>query len=154
MAARRALLPAVPDLQTLPTMRPVLQFPTVRTYMTPSPHTIARSRSLAAAQEMMREHHIRHLPVLESGQIVGLLSQRDLLLVETLPGVEPDEVRVEEAMVADVVTAPPDMPIGEVIESMLERKIGSVVVTDGDRVAGVFTTMDALRALHELLEEK
>jgi len=122
--------------------------------MTPGPHTIGRRRSLSAAQEMMRTHRIRHLPVLESGQIVGLLSHRDLLLVETLPGVSPTDVRVEEAMVMDVVTVAPDAPIGEVIESMLERKIGSVVVTEGDRVVGVFTTIDALRALHELLEEK
>ena len=135
-------------------MRPVRRFPTVRKYMTPGPHTIARSRSLAVAHEMMREHRIRHLPVLEGGQIVGMVSQRDLLLVETLPGVSPEDVRVEEAMVQDVVTAPPDAPVGELVETMLERKIGSVVVTDHDRVAGVFTTVDALRALHELLEKK
>jgi len=135
-------------------MRAVRQFPTIRKYMTPGPHTIGRTRSLAAAQDMMREHRIRHLPVLESGQIVGLVSQRDLLLVETLPGVSAEDVRVEEAMVTDVVTASPEAPIGEVIETMLARKIGSVVVTDHDRVTGVFTTIDALRALHELLEEK
>jgi acetoin utilization protein AcuB len=135
-------------------MRPVRHFPTVRKYMTAGPHTIARSQSLATAHEIMREHRIRHLPVLEGGQVVGLVSQRDLLLVETLPGVNPEEVQVEDAMVADVVTASPDAPIGELIETMLERKIGSVVVTDHDRVAGVFTTIDALRALHELLEKK
>jgi acetoin utilization protein AcuB len=122
--------------------------------MTPGPHTITRRRSLSTAQELMRTQRIRHLPVLEAGQIVGLLSQRDLLLVETLPGVNPTDVRVEEAMVMDVVTVAPDAPVGEVVESMLERKIGSVVVTDGDRVVGVFTTIDALRALHELLEER
>ena len=77
-----------------------------------------------------------------------------MLLVETLPGVNPTDVRVEEAMVMDVVTVAPDAPVGEVVESMLERKIGSVVVTDGDRVVGVFTTIDALRALHQLLEER
>jgi acetoin utilization protein AcuB len=135
-------------------MRPVRQFPTVRKYMTPGPHTIARSQSLAAAHEIMREHRIRHLPVLEGGQIVGMVSQRDLLMVETLPGVSPAEVQVEDAMVEDVVTAPSDAPIGELVETMLQRKIGSVVVTDHDRVAGVFTTIDALRALHELLEKK
>jgi len=122
--------------------------------MTPGPHTIARSQSLAAAHEIMREHRIRHLPVLEGGQIVGMVSQRDLLMVETLPGVSPAEVQVEDAMVEDVVTAPSDAPIGELVETMLQRKIGSVVVTDHDRVAGVFTTIDALRALHELLEKK
>jgi acetoin utilization protein AcuB len=61
-------------------------------------------------------------------------------------------VRVEEAMVEDVFTVTPEAPIGEVIETMIDRKLGSAVVTRGDRVLGVFTTIDALTALHRLLE--
>jgi acetoin utilization protein AcuB len=85
---------------------------------------------------------------------VGLLSQRDLLLVEAMPGVNPTEVRVEEAMVQDVFTVPRDAPIGEIVETMLTKKLGSAVVDDDGRVIGVFTTIDALRALHELLEHR
>jgi acetoin utilization protein AcuB len=134
------------------TIAPVRQFPIVRAYMTESPHTIARSRSLTAATRTMRDHQIRHLPVLEGGRIAGILSQRDVLLIESLPGVNPTDVRVEEAMVEDVFTVGPDAPVGEVIETMIDRKVGSAVVCEGDRVLGVFTTIDALRALHDLLE--
>jgi acetoin utilization protein AcuB len=100
----------------------------------------------------MLDHHVRHLPVLDGGRIVGLLSERDLFLVESLPGVNPTDVRVEEAMVEDVFTVGPDAPIGEVVQTMIERKLGSTVVTEGEQVVGVFTTIDALQALHELLE--
>jgi len=100
----------------------------------------------------MLDQSVQHLPVLDGGNIVGLLSERDLLLVESLPGVNPTDVRVEEAMVQDVFTVPPDVPIGEAIETMIERKLGSAIVTEGERVIGVFTTIDALRALHHLLE--
>ena len=131
---------------------PVRQYPAIREHMTPSPVTIARSRSLAAAQQVMRAHQVRHLPVLDGGRIVGVVSERDILLVESLPGVTPAEVRVEEAMVQDVYAVPPDAPIGEVIETMIERKLGSAIVSEGERVIGVFTTIDALRALHQLLE--
>lgn len=131
---------------------PVRQFPTVSQYMTRTPHTIGRTRSLAAARHTMQEHHVRHLPVLDGGKVVGLVSERDLLLVETLPAVNPTEVRVEEAMVQEVFTVEPDAPIGEVIEQMLARKLGSAVVCRDEHVVGVFTTIDALRALHELLE--
>jgi acetoin utilization protein AcuB len=122
--------------------------------MTPAPQTIGPTRSLAVARRMMQEHGIRHLPVLDGGRIVGLLSERDLFLVESLPNVNPTDVRVEEAMVQEVFTVQPDTPIGEVVEQMIARKLGSAVVCDDDRVVGVFTTIDALGALHELLEER
>ncbi|HVY36374.1 MAG TPA: CBS domain-containing protein [Polyangia bacterium] len=131
---------------------PVRQFPVVRQYMTPSPHTIGPTRSLAAARRAMLEHHVRHLPVLNGGRVVGVLSERDLLLVETLLGVNPTDVHVEEAMVQEVFTVDPDAPVGEVVEQLIARKLGSAVVCRDDRVVGVFTTIDALRALHELLE--
>ena len=102
---------------------------------------------------MMLEHRVRHLPVLDGGRIAGVLSERDLFMVESLPGVNPTDVRVEEAMVENVFTVEPDAPIGEVVETMIARKLGSAVVSEGERVIGVFTTIDALQALHELLEQ-
>ena len=136
------------------TMRPapVRQFPTIRELMTPSPHTISADQQLATAHELMRHHGIRHLPVLAAGRIIGLVSERDILLVESLPRTDPTVTTVEDAMVEDVFTVPPDAPVGEVIETMIDRKLGSAIVCDGDHVAGVFTTVDALRALHRLLE--
>jgi acetoin utilization protein AcuB len=131
---------------------PVHQYPIVREYMTPSPVTIAPNRSLAAAQQMMRAHQVRHLPVLDGGRVIGIVSERDLLLIESMPGLNPTVVLVEEGMVQDVFTVTPDAPIGEVVETMIERKLGSAIVSEGERVIGVFTTIDALRALHRLLE--
>jgi acetoin utilization protein AcuB len=131
---------------------PVRQYPEVQEYMTPAPHTIAPTSSLSRAVKMMRDHQVRHLPVIDAGRVVGVLSQRDILIMESLPGVNPTEVRVDEAMVREVFAAPPQTPIGDVVAAMLERKLGSVIVCEGDRVLGVFTTTDALRALHALLE--
>ena len=131
---------------------PIHQFPVVREFMTPSPITVGRSSSLSAARQIMRKHHVRHLPVLHGGRIEGVLSERDLLLLETVPGVNPTVVHVEEAMVEDVFTVGPETPVAEAIETMIDRKLGSAIVSDGDHVLGVFTTVDALRALHRLLE--
>jgi acetoin utilization protein AcuB len=130
----------------------VHQFPTVREYMSPSPVTINGNRPLAFAQTLMREHGIRHLPVLDGGAVVGLLSERDVLLVESIPGVNPTVVRAEEAMVQNVFQVAADDPIADVVQTMIDRKLGSAVVLDEERIVGVFTTIDALRALHERLE--
>lgn len=129
----------------------VHQYPEVREYMTYAPHTIGRYSYLSTASKSMREHHIRHLPVLEGGQIVGVISERDILMLETLPGIDPQRVRVEEAMVQDVFTVSPETPVGEAIETMIDRKVGSAVVCNGERVIGVFTTIDALTALRDRL---
>ena len=102
----------------------------------------------------MRDNHLRHLPVLDGGRIVGVVSERDLFLVESLPGVNPTDVRVKRRWFEDVYTASPTTPLGEAIETMIDRKVGSVIVCEGDKVLGVFTTIDALRALHNLLEPR
>lgn len=137
-----------------PGRHPVHQYPVVRQYMTVCPHTISARQTLTTARRMMTEHQVRHLPVLEGGRIIGLLSERDLLLVESLAGVNPTEVLVEEAMVQSVFTAAPDEPVAQVVEAMIERKLGSTVVVEGEHVVGVFTTIDALRALLNLLESR
>src|SRR4051794_29297752 len=130
---------------------PVHQFPTVRRYMTGSPYTIAHGDSLAGAHALMRKHQVRHLPVVDGAIVVGILSQRDVLLLETLPTGNSPDVRVEEAMVQDVFTVDPDAPVADVVERMIRGKLGSAIVCERGRVVGVFTTVDALRALHELL---
>lgn len=120
--------------------------------MSVTPYTIGRDRSIADAHDLMRAHRIRHLPVLEGGRVVGVVSERDLVLVSSLPGVDARTVPVEQAMVADVFIVSPDAPIAEVVETMIDRKVGSALVGTEERVAGVFTTIDALQALHVLLE--
>jgi acetoin utilization protein AcuB len=122
--------------------------------MTASPRTISPGSSLAQAHRAMRGAGIRHLPVVEKNVVVGVLSARDLLLLESLPKVDQNEARVYEAMVRDVFSVAPDTPLGEVVETMIARKLGSAIVVDGPNVVGVLTTIDALHALHELLERQ
>ena len=125
--------------------------PSIQKYMTTSPHSIGREQKLSKAHAMMREHAFRHLPVLEGGKLVGLVTMRDLHLIETLRDVEVNEVAVEDAMTSDVYAVSPDAPLDEVAAEMAERKYGCTIVMQNDRVVGVFTTVDACRALHDLL---
>jgi len=128
--------------------------PTIERFMTPVPHTIGFRQTLAAAHRLMSEHGIRHLPVLESGKLVGILSQRDLHLIETLRDVNPEEVEVSEAMTPAPYTVSARSSLRRVASQMATHKYGSAVVLEKDRVVGVFTTIDALRALFTLLGEE
>lgn len=122
--------------------------------MTTTPHSIGIEQTLSVAHSMMREHGIRHLPVLHGGKLMGILTDRDLRLVESLAGVDPTKVKVEDAMSTVVYSVGPDSPLDEVVAAMGEHKYGSAVVMQNDKVVGMFTTVDVCRALAELLHTR
>ncbi len=125
--------------------------PTIQNYMTTTPISVDRTETIASAHQRMREHSIRHLPVLEGDKLVGIVSQRDLHLIETIRDVDADEVTVDDAMMPPY-TVSPDAPLDQVVAEMAEQKYGSALVTQNGKVVGVFTTIDAMRAFAELLQ--
>lgn len=128
--------------------------PLIDDFMTRTVHTIGSQSPLSEAHRLMSDHAIRHLPVLEGGKLVGMVSMRDLHLVETLKDVNPHEVTIEEAMSQDAYTVTPGTPLLQVARTMAEHKYGSAVVAREGHVLGIFTTVDALRALETLLAQR
>lgn len=128
--------------------------PHIQRYMTTSPLSIGQEQPLTQAHQMMRAHNIRHLPVLHGGNLVGVLSDRDLHMIETLRDVDPGKVLVEEAMTPSVYSVSPSAPLDEVVREMAAHKYGSAVVMDHGKVVGMFTTIDAMRAFGDLLETR
>lgn len=128
--------------------------PRVDKFMTASPHTIGVDQPLSQAHATMGKHRIRHLPVLRGGKLVGVLTDRDLHLVETLKDVVPEEVAVEDAMSSNVYAVSPDAPLDEVAAEMAEHKYGCAVVMDNQHVVGVLTTVDLANALATVLRQR
>lgn len=127
---------------------------TIADYMTPSPHSIGYDQPLAHAHHVMRDHQIRHLPVLNRGHLVGMLSDRDLAFIENLKDVDPTKVRVDDAMTPSPYSVSKSARLGDVAKEMAEHRYGSAVVMENDHVVGVFTTVDALRALADACNGK
>lgn len=125
---------------------------TIGETMTSSPHTIGVEQSLAAAARRMRELGVRHLPVLHGGKLVGMLSERDIAIIEALGGPRTAEMTVEEAMTPEPYVVPRDEQLRHVVRQMAAHKYGSAIVVDDERVVGLLTTIDALRLLAEALE--
>lgn len=123
----------------------------IRQVMTLSPHTIGSDQKLTLAHKMMRDYHLRHLPVLRSGELVGVLSERDLFFLESVAGVDVEIDAVSEAMTADVYKAHPEDYVRDVACIMALRRYGCAVVMEGRRLLGIFTVTDALRYLAEAL---
>lgn len=125
----------------------------IRNLMSLSPRTIGLGSHIAAAWAVMQQHRIRHLPVVEQGRVVGLISDRDLQLIRALHGVDPEDITVSETMSANPYVIAPDAMLSEVTREMVNRRIGSAVVVEGGEVVGIFTTTDALMAMQDSVAE-
>ncbi|HQY59920.1 MAG TPA: CBS domain-containing protein [Polyangiaceae bacterium] len=128
--------------------------PPIHKYMSTSPHTIGAEQTIAMAAKVMAEHRIRHLPVLHGGKVVGMLSQRDVNVIETLKDVDPNVVTVEDAMSGSPYITDAETPLTVVAAEMAEHKYGSAIVMQANHVVGVFTTVDACRVLAEIFETR
>jgi len=106
---------------------------------------------MSEAHRLMREKRLRHLPVLSQGRLVGLVSLGDLHLLERLEGVDPERVRVKDAMTPEPYCVRPDARLDEVVDVMAGNKYGSALVADAEGVVGIFTTVDALEAFGRVL---
>lgn len=134
----------------------------VRDLMTQGVKTLGPSGNLAEASDLMAQHRIRHVPIVDASfKVLGLVSQRDLLRGALGGGTElPSSIQhaylrsigVTEVMIETVEIVAPDTPIREAARRMLDRKIGSQLVVEGDRLVGILTEHDFVRYVHSILD--
>jgi acetoin utilization protein AcuB len=122
-------------------------------YMTRAQFFAAPDESVVTAYERMLEHDVRHLPVLQADQLVGVLFKSDLKLVHSLSREVLRPIQVQSVMVTEYYTVSPDEALDVAAREMSKRKWGSALVVDQGKVVGVFTTTDALRALSDSLTD-
>ena len=142
-------------------MRPEL----VRDVMTKGPLTIDPEAPLATAVATMRERRLRHLPVVDDeGRLIGVVTDRDLRAVIFAPAFAEyltaddrarlhalaatlESLRVRDVMTWGAVTTAPAAPVGQAAAVMATARIGCLPVVEGDRLIGIVTEHDALKAL-------
>jgi CBS-domain-containing membrane protein len=127
----------------------------VRDLMSSDVVTLGRNDRLLAAEDLMRLGRIRHLPVLdEDGGLAGIVSQRDLFhsaLMKALGyGSHAQQhalatIAVKEAMNTEVITTTPKTRLADAARVMLERKIGCLVVVEGQKIVGILAESDFVK---------
>lgn len=140
---------ALPEQSTLMLVRGRM----IREVVTASPST-----SLADALALMHEKRIRHLPVVDGGELVGIVSDRDLRGAGPAEGLATAEERrrvmevrrVGDVMVRDLVVAEPDVPIEEAARMMAQNRVGALPVLQAGELVGILTASDILRGFVEL----
>jgi acetoin utilization protein AcuB len=128
----------------------------VEEWMQRRPVTVSPQETLRTAWRIIRENWIRHLPVVERGRLVGIITDRDLrhALPSRAVGLEMHEVphlaekvRIWEVMARAVVTIHRDAPIEEAARLLLKYRIGALPVVKGESLVGIITKTDLVRAL-------
>jgi CBS domain-containing membrane protein len=130
---------------------------TVQELMTRDVVTLEVDDALIQVDDLLKRHHIRHVPVVHGRKLVGLVSHRDLIRAlarqHHLWGSKP--VSVKEVMTREVETVKPSASAHQAIEKLLDRRFGCLPVVDeqGDLV-GIVTESDFLRLARQLIEER
>ena len=128
------------------------RIPSIKAVMTPFPWSIDRESSAAEARALMRKQGIRHLPVTESGALVGLVTERDLALLENAErGDGPGATTVGAAALRESYLVETSEPLDRVLLGMAERLVDCALVLRQGKLVGIFTVTDACASFGELL---
>ncbi|MDH3603901.1 MAG: CBS domain-containing protein [Candidatus Tectomicrobia bacterium] len=129
------------------------QTPTLKTLMTPFPHAIEINTPLSQAQEMMATHDIRHLPVIDGHQLVGVISERDLhrSLHERSIDSPQRTFSVGDVSISKAYVVELSERLDTVLLEMAKQHIGSALVVRRGKLAVIFTATDACRSFGDYL---
>src|SRR5262245_59177154 len=122
-----------------------MKIPRIGELMTAPPRTIGDDIPITTAKALMRRDGFRHLPVLQAGRLVGIVSDRDIKVAESFTG--KGVLTVGEVMTSDPYTVAEDEPADQVMSTMAEHKYGCALIhhPGSEVVIGIFTDTDALR---------
>jgi len=132
----------------------------VRDYMTPNPVVVDPDVTFPEATSLMRKRVIRRLPVVDHARLVGIVSEEDLLTNQPSPATTLsiheiyallERLRVKQIMSRPVFTVEGDCPVEEAARIMVDHKIGSLPIMEGDKLVGIITETDIFKVLVEVL---
>lgn len=137
---------------------------TVNDLMTAVPDTVTPSTPLRIVVEIMKTRGYRQIPVLDSGKLVGIVTDRDIRLIMNSPVILHDrsqdeelltKVTVESCMTPDPLTVTPETPAYRAAEMLSLYKFGALPVIEGDTLVGIVTTTDFLDyfSAHVMVED-
>jgi CBS domain-containing protein len=134
----------------------------VREIMSTEVEMVERNDHLRLVEERMAARQLRHLPIVEQGELVGLVTQRDLFKATMSSAMGYGEktqqtflqnVLVKEIMVYPVITVTPETSVAEAADMMMQRGIGCLPVVEGEQLVGIVTKTDLLRCLRIMSTE-
>ena len=121
----------------------------VRELMTKQPTTVEPDATLGEVATLMKQQDCGSIPVVEGGRLVGIVTDRDIVVRGIAAGVDPRTQRVSKVMSSDPVTVGPDEDVTEAEKKMADRQIRRLPVVEGGKLIGIIVTAQIARAGNE-----
>jgi len=127
----------------------------IKDIMCPHPLTVHASAMVREAKQIMSEHAIRHLPVIEGGKLKGIITDRDLKLAQAVSDNKEfdSSKKVGDICVCNVYVVDPKEHAKKVLAYMGKERIGSALVMENGDLVGIFTAVDACKAFAGYLSQ-
>jgi CBS domain-containing protein len=120
----------------------------VRDVMTPSVRVASPSQSLAEAADVMKDEDVGSVPVVDDGRLVGILTDRDIVIRAVAERRDPQAVKVDEVASRELVTVEPEQDLDEALTLMARHQVRRLPVVEGGQLVGMIAQADVA------LEEK
>jgi len=121
----------------------------IRDLMTSSPATAEPSSTVADVAQVMAQEDVGPVPIVEGGRLVGLVTDRDLVIRVIAEGRDPNSTTIGEIASADLVTVQPDTELSEALQLMAQNQVRRLPVVEGDQLVGIVAQADVARAADE-----
>jgi CBS domain-containing protein len=131
----------------------------VRHAMTESPHTAKPDMTAADAAGLMKQFDVGVVPVVDRGRLIGLVTDRDLVLRVVAARQDPDEVKLGDILTKSPATVTPDTQLSEARDTMAEHRVRRLPVLKGEQLVGILSLGDVAlataskRAVGDTLED-
>ena len=121
----------------------------VRDVMTGNPTTCEPTATLVDAAKVMAREDVGPVPIVEGGKLVGLVTDRDIIVRAVAEGRDVTSTTVRDVASKDLVTVTPDEDLDRALQLMAQHQVRRIPVVDGDRVVGIVSQADVARAADE-----
>ncbi len=121
----------------------------IRDLMTSSPASCEASTPVVEAARQMAQQDVGPIPVVEGDQLVGIVTDRDIVLRVVAEGRDPSSTTAQEIVSSDLVTVTPDSNLDEALQLMAQNQVRRLPVAEGDRLVGIVAQADVARAADE-----
>jgi CBS domain-containing protein len=121
----------------------------IRDVMTANPTSCEPSTTIVEAAKVMAQEDVGPVPIVEGGRVVGLVTDRDLVVRVLAEGRDPNSTTIGEIASADLVTVEPDTNLDEALTLMGQNQVRRLPVVEGGQLVGIVAQADVARAADE-----